>query len=447
MISQILKEYINGYDAIISTFKYNTNYPFFIKIECLLENNDGKEMEYEEHKYDNITFTKKFYTNSELIKYLINVNEDKGPTFNSDNFKNKLNVDPLNNNDSLIEPIYTELFYDQINPYCIKIEKPLRCIFYKLSLNDRFFKNNSEILLKKGEPLFFPNSQIAFNSLMDLNMDTVYNGILFLIPLHKKHFKNIELSERHVKFEINENAENEYLCIYYSKGSEYESNIIQFVDELDLKFSPDYLEVALIDNEYHILDRRKWSKNFENDKYGIVYKYSEDEVDRLLQLKEDICLERKNFPNYDIICKKRDDLLKTIVAFSNCKGGKIIIGAEDKILDPNDISGFEDTLSEYELKKRMIKIIRSHCNPNIDFNLSIEQIKNRKKILVIDIPEGNRKPYVWNYNNQYRIFIRNGEEDIDCNRDELMNLFQNHNNDTNNRIIHHNNISNLYDSY
>ena len=82
----------------------------------------------------------------------------------------------------------------------------------------------------------------------------------------------------------------------------------------------------------------------------------------------------------------REDLVETIVAFSNCKGGKIIIGAEDKIVDPNNISGFTDTLSEDELKKRMIKIIRSHCKHNIEFNLSLDPIKNGKKILIMDIP-------------------------------------------------------------
>lgn len=115
-------------------------------------------------------------------------------------------------------------------------------------------------------------------------------------------------------------------------------------------------------------------------------------------------------------------LIETIVAFSNCKGGKILIGVEDIIDEPDKIKGFDDTLPFDVLKKNFEQMIRSHCNPNIEFNLSLDPIKNGKKILIMDIPEGNKKPYVWNFKNTYKVFIRNGESDIQCNRDELINL-------------------------
>ncbi len=443
MVSEILKEYINSFDAVISTFKYNTNYPFFIKVECLLEKNNEKELECE-YKFDNITFTKKFYKNSKLLEYLSDIDSDKGEEFHSNNFKGKLDLDPNNNGDSLVEIILKDLFYGQTNNYFnIEIEKPLRTIFYKLLLNNGFFKNDHEILLEKDEGKFFPKSRIAFNNLMELNMDSVYNGILFLIPLHKRHFKNIELSENNVKLELNEPSKNELLGIYYSKGSIYDSNIIKFIDKVDLKFSPDYLEIILIDDDYHILDRRKWSRNYQNNQYGIMYRYSEDEIDRLFQLKEESCLERKSFPNYDIIKIKenKQDLIETIVAFSNCKGGKILIGVEDIIDEPDKIKGFDDTLPFDVLKKNFEQMIRSHCNPNIEFNLSLDPIKNGKKILIMDIPEGNKKPYVWNFKNTYKVFIRNGESDIQCNREELINLCCN-NDDNINRIDFDNDILN-----
>jgi hypothetical protein len=432
LVSNTLKEYVNGFDAMISTFKYNSNYPFFTKIECLLESNNERKMGFEEHKYDNIPFTKKFYTNSELFDYLNHINKDKGPTINSENFKEKLDIEPSHYTDSSIEIIYNELFYGQINPYSnIPMEKPLRSIFYKLFPNYRFFENGDDekILLKKGEP-FFPNSLIAYN-LMRLNMDTIYNGILFLIPLHKKNFKSIVLTEKLINFELNEKHEGEQLCIYYAKDSKYKNEIIPYTEKLDLEFFPDYIEILLINENYQILDRRKWSKEFQNNQHGILHQHSENEIEAFLVSKESSSLKRKNFSNYDILKKKEEDLIESIVAFSNYKGGKIIIGVEDKNFDIDDIKGFEDVMSLKELRRRIGQIIRRHCIPSIEFNLSIDHLKNGKKILIMDIPEGKKKPYVWDFGNIQKVFVRYGEEDMPATRNDLIDLCSNNNNNKN----------------
>ncbi len=97
-------------------------------------------------------------------------------------------------------------------------------------------------------------------------------------------------------------------------------------------------------------------------------------------------------------------LVKEIVAFSNSQGGKIFIGATDS----GEIKGVKVT---NKLKSQIFDAARN-CDPSIDIKLST--YKNR--ILVVEVPEGDKKPYSCSQG----FFIRNGPNSQKLLRDEIL---------------------------
>ncbi|MGM0509352.1 MAG: RNA-binding domain-containing protein [Fusobacteriota bacterium] len=82
-----------------------------------------------------------------------------------------------------------------------------------------------------------------------------------------------------------------------------------------------------------------------------------------------------------------NQLAKTVIAFSNTGGGKLIIGVDDS----RNIIGIDDK-DIFELQDKISSIIYDTCYPNIIPELYISNIKE-KQLLVIEVYRGNLKPY------------------------------------------------------
>jgi|LGOV01.1.fsa_nt_gb ATP-dependent DNA helicase RecG len=85
---------------------------------------------------------------------------------------------------------------------------------------------------------------------------------------------------------------------------------------------------------------------------------------------------------------KGDNLSKTVIAFSNMAGGKIVMGVEDKTgriigINDNEAIDFPDKISN---------IIYDRCNPSILPEIYVVQI-NGATVLVVEIFPGPLKPY------------------------------------------------------
>ena len=81
------------------------------------------------------------------------------------------------------------------------------------------------------------------------------------------------------------------------------------------------------------------------------------------------------------------NVAKTIVAFSNGAGGKLIIGVNDN----RDIIGISDD-DIIELPDKISNIIYDSCYPAIIPEIYTENIDG-KNVLVVEIYPGNLKPY------------------------------------------------------
>ncbi|NAS89915.1 transcriptional regulator [ANME-1 cluster archaeon AG-394-G21] len=98
------------------------------------------------------------------------------------------------------------------------------------------------------------------------------------------------------------------------------------------------------------------------------------------------------------------NLAKEMVAFSNSQGGRLFIG----VTDSGEIKGIKVT---NKLKSQIFDIARN-CEPPIEIKLSA--YKNR--ILVLEVPEGDKKPYSCSQG----FFIRNGPNSQKLSRDEIL---------------------------
>lgn len=98
--------------------------------------------------------------------------------------------------------------------------------------------------------------------------------------------------------------------------------------------------------------------------------------------------EGKNIEFKREIPKKREKFLKDIIAFSNCSGGKVILGIEDVT---NIVYGIGEQ-NPFKLSDAISNMISDSCVPMIDPEIFMQTLEG-KTILVIDIKPGRFRPY------------------------------------------------------
>ena len=109
-----------------------------------------------------------------------------------------------------------------------------------------------------------------------------------------------------------------------------------------------------------------------------------------LKLIERISNGEDSYTQFKINITNSDKLAQELVAFSNAKGGLLIIGVDDN----NKIMGLEDD-DIRRLNQLIGNVINANVIPPIYPLVKIETIDN-KKILVVIIDEGVNKPYSTN---------------------------------------------------
>ena len=98
--------------------------------------------------------------------------------------------------------------------------------------------------------------------------------------------------------------------------------------------------------------------------------------------------ESKNIEFKREIPSNHEKFLKDIIAFSNCTGGKVIIGIED---ETNKVHGIGD-VSPFKLSDSISTMISDACTPQIEPDITVGTIEE-KTILIIDIAPGKFRPY------------------------------------------------------
>jgi predicted HTH transcriptional regulator len=104
-------------------------------------------------------------------------------------------------------------------------------------------------------------------------------------------------------------------------------------------------------------------------------------------------------------------IAREMVAFANASGGKIFVG----ITDTHKIKGIEVN----ERLKSQIQDIARNCDPSVKILLETIPYKD-KKVLLVDVYEGDNRPYSCGEG----FFIRNGPITEKLRRDEIVTIFQ-----------------------
>lgn len=100
-------------------------------------------------------------------------------------------------------------------------------------------------------------------------------------------------------------------------------------------------------------------------------------------------------------CKK---IARSLVAFANTDGGRLLIGVKDN----GNISGIKSEEEKYMIQTAA----EMYCKPPITFNAK-EWIINGKTILEVIIPKSNyRKHKALDHNNIYKVYIRVKDQNI-----------------------------------
>ncbi|SFH26245.1 AlbA family DNA-binding domain-containing protein [Pedobacter insulae] len=100
-----------------------------------------------------------------------------------------------------------------------------------------------------------------------------------------------------------------------------------------------------------------------------------------------------------------EKIAKTLVAFANNRGGKLLIG----VADDGTISGVK---SEEEEKYMITKAAHQFCKPAIEHSFE-EVYFDEKLVLVVDIPKSDLKPhYALDENKKWWVYFRVKDKSI-----------------------------------
>lgn len=88
------------------------------------------------------------------------------------------------------------------------------------------------------------------------------------------------------------------------------------------------------------------------------------------------------------IPRNHDKFLKDIIAFSNCSGGKVILGIEDIT---NVVYGIGDE-NPFKLSDDISNMISDACTPQIEPDIYMKTLEE-KTVIVIDVAPGKFRPY------------------------------------------------------
>lgn len=131
-----------------------------------------------------------------------------------------------------------------------------------------------------------------------------------------------------------------------------------------------------------------------NSYLGIITGIVFEEKDRLKAggkvMAEDTLFsgESKNVEYKITVPEKSEKYMKTVVAFANGEGGKIVFGIDDKTLE---IVGM-DIDNIYKTMDAITNAISDACEPVIRPDVALKTVKN-KTVIVVEILPGAERPY------------------------------------------------------
>ena len=256
----------------------------------------------------------------------------------------------------------------------------------------------------------FPDGYRAIKFYTNIDVANQSSSIYIFLPNYQVKIDKLSIGSEHLDLKIilNNIKEDEIIGKLYCEKEELVKSENFLIDEnpkrIYIGFIPDFISVYLLKNDGETLDFRRvylnWPSSTSKD---IVIDVKEGDVLSMIELGENQHIEFKKKLND----KDKKEFAETVVAFSNGKGGAILIGVDDN----SRIVGCDQD----KIEEAIINIIRSRCDPFIEPEIKEIRI-NERSIIVVRINEGNNKPYVLR---DKGVYVRSGSTDRSANRFEL----------------------------
>jgi len=183
----------------------------------------------------------------------------------------------------------------------------------------------------------------------------------------------------------------------------------------DVGFQPDNLSVALLFRQNNLkIDGKEFAK-WREEGEGVFVERPQDEIISLAKAGESQNLEYK----YDVIDEEqKNDFIETVIAFLNSNSGVILVGVHDDGKIVGSRKGVED----------LQKLIHDSCDPPPkDIKIEEQEIAG-SKVIVVEVPEGENKPYQSKRDKNF--YVRHNASDMRMERSELFSILENYREDS-----------------
>ena len=285
-------------------------------------------------------------------------------------------------------------------------------------------------LLSAGNP-FYANSYLAIRDWIrlrnfNLSNDARLGSIHLFLPQSRAYFDQIIRNGDELVLSVQGSARNGLLV----KGAWEFSNSLTQID-LPLKGAAatlpwaentDGIEIYLIGQDDTVYDFHRethfWSINHRR-LFGMRGQESKGSgaVEQLLLQGEGEQTEFKPYIRPDHT-EKLEEVIKSTIAFANTKGGNILLGVDNAC----EVAGVEKEISKAfrgedrtieQASERYKGIVRqaiaNNLSGSLEITMSYVSIQGHK-VLLIQVPEGDRKPY-W-HQSTLQVYVRRGANTV-----------------------------------
>src|SRR3989442_3919974 len=236
----------------------------------------------------------------------------------------------------------------------------------------------------------YPRGDLAIENLLNVHLGDwgAYTGVLVaLAPDYRARIAELRLSTKGLQVQIeclSEKSEESLIGkLYYetTEGRALTSDLL--FDAGNARFDAvgfaRHLVLGLVSKtDETLIDERVIYSAVRYRESGIILESDEQDIERLILAGESVELEfKRELP------AKRVDFALAAAAVANGDGGRILIGVEN-----NGENAGVSRISE----ETIANILRSHCEPAVEFRFEEVAIKGNA-VIVVTIPPGKDKPY------------------------------------------------------
>jgi hypothetical protein len=259
----------------------------------------------------------------------------------------------------------------------------------------------------------FPDGRKAVIDFFGIETNVAQSIIYFQIPDYRARIDNLTISGRDVKIDLKSKLSFSELSLklyadqekatYYHERTMYsmktsDIDITSSVYEHKFEKDFDYLLVSLsLKSTGEMIDYRGYNLSWGYQE-GVEVSYEDIDLAGVIQRGENLVTEFK--------LELSEEFLETVIAFANSKGGLILLGVNDNC----QVIGYKPKSDD-----QISNLIASNVDPRPHFTV-FSRIIDEKEITVVDVTEGDNKPYC---HRQKGFYIRSNANDRHPTRSEM----------------------------